>query len=806
MVVSEFQPSTGEWIPYHVRRSAEENRALILAKLSGREIAAGAVILDPTVPHEALRELGRAMLGDRVQFYDDTGLTTPARHRLRLKKQSLRASVVKAQRLMDPQEFTLSLLYRRALDRGKQMGTLVAKRVDLRAASRPEGISVVIPSRNGRELLEACLPRIANATEVIVVDNGSDDGTVEWLAKNHPAIIVEQSAAPLPFAVAMNRGFRRARYAYVCALNNDMLVESGFLLALRNAFDALPDLFCASAQIFMPEGQRREETGKTALNLQPGVTDLPVRCDIPLDGEDLSYVPYGSGGCSMYRADKLDALGGFDEAYTPAYFEDLDLGLRGWAQGWASVYCARARVLHRHRSTTSRYFKPEELDLILERNYLRLLVRALPQLWNHAILRLKALGKREALRFAGTMEHAPRYEVDHLPLFSGAVAVYPGRARSGKPVVLIASPYLPFPLSHGAAVRIFNLIREAAPDFDVVLVAFLEEARAVPKELLDLCAEVVTVLRAGSHALASQGRPDTVEEFDSPSFRAALRQTMRKWNPTVAQLEFTQMAVYAPDCAPAKTILVEHDITYDLYAQMLARGEDWETRRQHDLWVKFEQATWRGVDKVVTMSDKDRLVVGERAVTIGNGVDLERFQPSAEPPEPRRLLFIGSFAHKPNVLALEFFLRDVFPLLKDVTLHVIAGQHHQRFWDLKHDGVEVDGFVSDVRPAYRKAAVVIAPLVASAGTNVKIVEAMAMGKAIVSTDAGIHGLELERGADLVVANAAADIATEITRLLASPSERMELEQHARTTAERVYGWRAMASAQKELYNFLAKIE
>ncbi len=806
VVVSEFQPSAGEWIPYHVRRSADENRALILAKLGGRQLAGGAVILDPAVPHEALRELGQSMLGAMAQFYDDGGLTTAARHRLRLKKQGLKASLAKAQRLTNPRELSLSLLYRRALNRGKGIGGVTVTKAASKAAAKPEGVSVVIPSRNGRELLESCLARIADASEVIVVDNGSDDGTVEWLAKAYPAVIVEQSGAPLPFAVAMNRGFRRARYAYVCALNNDMIVEPGFLVALRKTFDAVPDLFCASAQIFMPEGQRREETGKTTLNLEPGVTDLPVRCDIPLDGEDLSYVPYGSGGCSMYRADKLDALGGFDESYTPAYFEDLDLGLRGWSREWPSVYCAGARVLHRHRSTTSRYYTPEELDFVLESNYLRLLVRGLPQLWSHAVLRLKALGKKEALRFASAIELAPCYEVNNLPLFSGAVAVYPGRVRSGKPVVLIASPYLPFPLSHGAAVRIFNLIREAATEFDVVLVAFLEEARAVPRELLDLCVEVVTVLRPGTHALASQGRPDTVEEFDSPAFHAALRQTMRKWRPTIAQLEFTQMAVYAPDCASAKTILVEHDITYDLYAQMLARAEDWETRRQHDLWLEFEQIAWRGVDAVVTMSDKDRAVVGANATTIGNGVDLERFQPSSDPPEARRLLFIGSFAHKPNVLALEYFLRDVFPLLRDVTLQVIAGQNHQRFWDLKHDGVEVDGFVSDVRPAYRRAAVVIAPLVASAGTNVKIVEAMAMGKAIVSTDAGIHGLELERGADVVVANAAADIAAEITRLLASPVERAALEHHARVTAERIYGWGAMGAAQKKLYNFLAKIE
>jgi glycosyltransferase involved in cell wall biosynthesis len=268
------------------------------------------------------------------------------------------------------------------------------------------------------------------------------------------------------------------------------------------------------------------------------------------------------------------------------------------------------------------------------------------------------------------------------------------------------------------------------------------------------------------------------------------------------QLEFTQMAMYVPDCAPARTILVEHDITYDLYAQMLATGsDDWEIRRQHQLWVSFEADAWRQVDRVVTMSEKDRALI-EGAMAIPNGVDLDRFQPSLSAPEPRRLLFIGSFAHRPNVMALEFFLRDVFPRLDNVTLHVIAGQRHQRFWDLQHVGVQVEGFVSDVRPAYQRATLVIAPLVASAGTNVKILEAMAMGKAIVSTEAGIHGLELGRGTDVVVADSAEAMAAEIIHLLNAPAERTEIEAHARQTVERVYGWDAIAREQKKLYESL----
>ena len=122
---------------------------------------------------------------------------------------------------------------------------------------------MVIPSRNGQELLASCLPLIEDADEIVVIDNGSEDGTAAFLRQGYPEVVLERSPEPLSFADAVNRGLERARFTHVCLLNNDMLVEPGFLLSLREAFDEVPGLFSSSAQIFFPEGQRREETGKT---------------------------------------------------------------------------------------------------------------------------------------------------------------------------------------------------------------------------------------------------------------------------------------------------------------------------------------------------------------------------------------------------------------------------------------------------------------------------------------------------------------------------------------------------------------
>ncbi len=413
-----------------------------------------------------------------------------------------------------------------------------------------------------------------------------------------------------------------------------------------------------------------------------------------------------------------------------------------------------------------------------------------------------ALGTRQ-----GCLAPTPVYREElFLALTDGSVSVFPGRAATGKPRVLVASPYLPFPLSHGGAVRMYNLMRRAAAEFDQVLVAFTEEHTAPPVEVLEIFAEVVLVERTGSHALPFTGRPEVVEEFDSNAFRAALQQTIRKWRPAIAQLEFTQLAMYAADCAPARTILVEHDITFDLYQQLLGIQESGALRREVDLWRRFETAAWSTVDRVVTMSEKDRrAVTGTRAVALPNGVDLERFQPSETAPEARRLLFIGSFAHRPNVMAVEFFVNQVWSRLKDVALHIIAGARHEQYAvaaDLTQRGIELEGFVSDVRPAYRRATLVIAPLVASAGTNIKVLEAMAMGKATVSTTPGVNGLDLSAGEDFVLVNTAGEMADAIERLLEDDGERARIELAARARVERDYSWDAIAAAQGAMYRQL----
>ena len=384
----------------------------------------------------------------------------------------------------------------------------------------PTGISVVIPSRNGRELLSLQLPGIVAqlpaSAEILIVDNGSDDGTAQWLADEWPTVTVEVSPRPLSFARAVNRGIGRARFSHVCLLNNDMLLEPGFFAALLAAFSYTPDLFCATAQIRFPAGVRREETGK-AVMAASRPEDFPVRCDEPLPGEDQTWVLYGSGGCSLYDAAKLLALGGVDEAYEPAYVEDLDLGYRAWQRGWPSVYVAAALVEHRHRATTSRYFREVELAAILEVNYLKFLARAVAdrslfrKLWDEALGRLRLVGGQAAARalrqavamaLAGCRSTTMEDEREFLALTDGSVACFPGEYSGREPAIVVAA----------------EAPAATAPPAGCVLVLRSDRWEPPPRTWIAACREVVLAR-------------------NSAAWQAALEASQRRWVAATARQE-----------------------------------------------------------------------------------------------------------------------------------------------------------------------------------------------------------------------------------------------------------------------------
>ena len=385
--------------------------------------------------------------------------------------------------------------------------------------------------------------------------------------------------------------------------------------------------------------------------------------------------------------------------------------------------------------------------------------------------------------------------------------VFEGRpCAAGRRRVAVLSPYLPYPLSHGGAVRIYNLLRETAREFEVELFAFTEDAAPEPGPLLDFCARIVLVAKPRYREPRwSTLLPPEVHEYRSPAMRRALARERTTFGYEALQVEYTQLAEYGGD------VLVEHDVTFDLFGQIAHREQTLAARWDWARWRRFEQRAVRRFGRVIVMSEKDADVLGAGAPcsVIENGVDLTRYSPTPEPPG-QRLLFIGSFRHFPNIAAYRFFAERVWPLLRDkfpkASVTVVCGPDHLTYWRAFSDSPEpaadsrirMLGFVADVRPLYAEANLVLAPTTVSAGTNIKVLEAMAMRRAVVSTTTGCAGLGLLHGHSAWIGDTPESFAAGVATLLADPERRSQIAEAAHLHAARNFDWQAIGEKQRAL--------
>ena len=384
--------------------------------------------------------------------------------------------------------------------------------------------------------------------------------------------------------------------------------------------------------------------------------------------------------------------------------------------------------------------------------------------------------------------------------------VLEGRACStDRRRVAVLSPYFPFPLAHGGAVRIYNLLREMAREFDVELFAF-QDGPADPAPVLEFCARVVFVAQPRYREPRwSSLLPPQVCEARSPGMRRALAEERRAFGFERVQVEYTQMAEYGGD------ILVEHDVTFDLFGQIARRERTLASWWNYYRWIRFERRALRRFRRVVVMSEKDAELLGKPAgaIVIENGVDLERFRPEPERPG-QHLLFIGSFRHFPNIAAYRFFTESVWPTLRakfpEMRLTVVCGPDYLQYWQSFSDAPEpapdprirMLGFVADVRPLYVEANLVLVPTTVSAGTNLKVLEAMAMRRAVVSTTSGCAGLGLLHDYSVWIADTAQAFAAGVATLIGDDERRRAIAEAAYAHAVRHFDWSALGAKQREL--------
>jgi glycosyltransferase involved in cell wall biosynthesis len=379
---------------------------------------------------------------------------------------------------------------------------------------------------------------------------------------------------------------------------------------------------------------------------------------------------------------------------------------------------------------------------------------------------------------------------------------YPGSA--GRLRVLVVSPFLPFPFSHGGAVRIYNLCRSLRDRVDFALIAIREKDEQVDYSRLHEVFREVRIVDLDARASSDRRLPRQVRSHQSASLRALIAEMAQAWQPDLLQIEYTHMAAFG-DCAPSvPNLLVEHDLTFSLYRQIATNRRTLDARREYERWRNFECEALRRFHGVWTVCEEDRLAAiresgrpAGRTFTVPNGVDTNRFMPHDAPDGGAGILFVGSFRHLPNRIAFEALCQQVMPRVwvrhPEAHLHVVAGPRHEDFWKGSTDPrVTVEGFVEDLRPLYANATAVAVPLEVSAGTNIKVLEAMACGKAIVSTAPGCTGLGICDGAELLIREDWSGFAEALSDVIADAVLRRRLGEQARRAAENGFSWTAIA--------------
>lgn len=234
-------------------------------------------------------------------------------------------------------------------------------------------VSVVIPTYNGRELLEKNLPylisaceKFASPVEIIIVDDASTDDTVEFLSCRYPAMKLLRQEINAGFSETMNRGISAANGDIVLALNNDIVVGDDLFAKSLHWFDE-PDVFSVTPLMIDPRTGRCQSLTR----VKPGIAWFATRF---LQPEEMGYpkggtpIFFGSGGCSFYRRERLLQLGGFDPIFSPFYIEDQDISYQAWKAGWRCIFDPEVTVYHETSSTILSIHKKRKIKFIGDRN------------------------------------------------------------------------------------------------------------------------------------------------------------------------------------------------------------------------------------------------------------------------------------------------------------------------------------------------------------------------------------------------------------------------------------------------------
>jgi glycosyltransferase involved in cell wall biosynthesis len=381
--------------------------------------------------------------------------------------------------------------------------------------------------------------------------------------------------------------------------------------------------------------------------------------------------------------------------------------------------------------------------------------------------------------------------------------------------LLVVSPTLPLPATSGGALRILNLVRRLAVTEDVEFLTLdagedprhMEEMRAVVHALhrvhprrRSAAGQVLTV---GANAL--RGIPFYTKYVDYPELRARLFELTGDRRYDAILFEHSHLAGLLDALHPhhrARLALTLHNLGADQY-RLMFREERNPIHKLRLLLTWWPMRRWEPrmatrFDQVICVSEPDRerllqRAPGARVAVVPNGVDTVRLRPLPFRDGSRNILMVGSLDYEPNVEAARYFSREIFPRVRarypDATFTVVGRQPPPGLRRIEQTaGVRLRADVDDVQPFYADCACAAVALRSGGGTRLKILEAFALGRPVVSTSLGGEGLRTQDGVHLLIADDPAGFADRIGRLFTDRARWEQLARNGRALVEQEYDW------------------
>jgi sugar transferase (PEP-CTERM/EpsH1 system associated) len=375
------------------------------------------------------------------------------------------------------------------------------------------------------------------------------------------------------------------------------------------------------------------------------------------------------------------------------------------------------------------------------------------------------------------------------------------------------------PPDTGGKIRSYNLLRELAQKHSVTYFGFHDarenDAQLKLSEMVEraVCVPLALPSPKSGRELVEYARsffgrtPYGVHKFCRPQVPGQLRKVLAEQSFDVVVCDFLLPAPVIPWDIPTPKVLFAHNVEAMIWKRHynVSRNPLWKLMswREWKMTERLEREYTGRADQVIAVSDADRDVFAqwisaEKLSVVPTGVDSSYFEPSDVEALPNSLIFTGSMDWLPNEDSMNYFIEQILPLIRtqipEVRLRIVGRRPSKRLQALaaRHANIHLTGWVEDVRPHLSEAAVAIVPLRIGGGTRLKIFEAMAMAKPVVSTTLGAEGLPVEHGENIVLADTPVDFAGEVVGLLRNPARAREIGLAAHRLVKERYSWAAVA--------------